>query len=155
MSQIIKQPNGKYALFSSVVYGFTATDLSREKIIEEFLQDKRESITGNVLNICDKLDKGEKAYHQFSMTWEDAKKEHEKNHCSIALSYGHDSRHVEPLIIINGQVMTDSAAMTVRVAIEHLFSDLTPDGLGDDAHGKRMTELYKSSIELIRRAIFA
>jgi hypothetical protein len=60
----------------------------------------------------------------------------------------------EPEIIINGDTLTNGEAMTIRVALESFAADLHRDGLGDDAHGKRMTEGYLRAIENIRRSMF-
>ena len=60
----------------------------------------------------------------------------------------------EPSITINGNQLNDAQAMTFRVAIEHFSSALTEGGLGDDFHGKRMTEAYQQRIEEMRGFIF-
>lgn len=41
--------------------------------------------------------------------------------------------------------------MTIRVAIESFAADLVSDGLGDDEHGKKMTEAYLQNIDAIRK----
>jgi hypothetical protein len=48
----------------------------------------------------------------------------------------------EPKITINGRELTEAQAMTLRVALNSFLSDLAAEGLGDDEHGKRMTEAY-------------
>lgn len=60
----------------------------------------------------------------------------------------------EPTVTINGSKLEDRDAMTVRVALEAFASDLINEGLGGDAHGKRMVELYLASINRIRSFIF-
>jgi len=74
--QIIKQPNGLYAVFSSIVDGFILTNAYPSEIIEEFVEEHREKITEDVTNICTKLDRNEKPYYQFTMSWEEALEEH-------------------------------------------------------------------------------
>lgn len=61
----------------------------------------------------------------------------------------------EPTIIINGHTLTPGQAMTVRVAIESFAMSLreTANPLGNDLHGKRMTDGYQKSIDEIRRAM--
>jgi hypothetical protein len=54
---------------------------------------------------------------------------------------------------INGHVVTEGQAMTVRVAIEAMARDLVESGLGDDEHGKIMTEGYLARIDELRRMI--
>ena len=60
----------------------------------------------------------------------------------------------EPTITINGHVLSEGQAMTIRVAIEAFASELVSEGLGDDEHGKRMVDLYVLRINEIRRFIF-
>jgi hypothetical protein len=59
----------------------------------------------------------------------------------------------EPEIMINGRVITDGEAMTIRVAIESFAGDLMGNGLGDDEHGKAMTSAYLDNIATIRKHI--
>jgi hypothetical protein len=54
----------------------------------------------------------------------------------------------EPSITINGHTLTVAQAMTVRVAIGAFAMDLQ-DGMGDDDHGRAMTEGYLIAIRSI------
>ena len=47
-------------------------------------------------------------------------------------------------ITVNGVTLTVGQSMTIRVALHHFASDLYQDGLGDDDHGRKMTEQYQS-----------
>jgi len=60
----------------------------------------------------------------------------------------------EPEIIINGDILPDSASMTIRVAIENFALDLKTNGSGEDEIGKAITEGYLKNIKLIRDSIF-
>ncbi len=61
----------------------------------------------------------------------------------------------EPIITINGQLLPNSASMTVRVAIEAFAIDLSkPDALGEDEIGREIAKNYKKNIDLIRSTIF-
>lgn len=71
MSQIIKQPNGKYCIFSGIVDNITHYDLTREEIIEVKLEQAREEIIYNVDRILSKIEKNEQPYHQFTMSFDD------------------------------------------------------------------------------------
>ena len=73
--QIIKQPNGLFAIWSSVVDDFVWFDCAKHDLIEIFLKEKEEQITKFVEEKVHALEKGEKAYYQFTMSWEEAKKE--------------------------------------------------------------------------------
>jgi hypothetical protein len=57
----------------------------------------------------------------------------------------------EPEIIINGINIGPGCAMTIRVSIEALSSDLIENGLGNDEHGKKMKKLYLDRINDIRK----
>ena len=59
----------------------------------------------------------------------------------------------EPIITINGHRLHTGQAMTVRVALQTFAIDLQRDGLGDDEHGRRMTQHYLASIAAINSMI--
>lgn len=61
----------------------------------------------------------------------------------------------EPSITINGTVLTEGQAMTVRVALEHYAYDLQADGLGKDETGKAICAGYLRNIGEIRRLMTA
>lgn len=67
--QIIKQPNGKYCLFSSVVDSVTCYHMSEQDIINEFVKESRAEIESNVRKIISELDKGGKPYYQFTKSY--------------------------------------------------------------------------------------
>jgi len=53
----------------------------------------------------------------------------------------------EPVITINGRPLIESQAMAVRVAIMAYHQEMAdPLALGDDEHGKRMTEAYRDRL---------
>ena len=70
--QIIQQPNGKYAVWSSVVDAFVLLDCEPNEIIDEWLEQERRRLTRAVTEIVDKLNRGERPYYQFTMDWADA-----------------------------------------------------------------------------------
>lgn len=55
----------------------------------------------------------------------------------------------EPHITINGRVLNVGQTMTLRVALETFLMTLK-DGLGNDAHGERMTRNYRGRGKEIR-----
>lgn len=57
----------------------------------------------------------------------------------------------EPLIRVEGELLTDAQAMTLRVAMESFASSLYTDGLGEDEHGKVMAVAYLNRIDEIRK----
>lgn len=78
--QIIKQPNYKYAVFSSISDGFIICDATREQIVDLLVENERERIQASTERIFKLLDEGGKPYHQFTMTWEEALKKHESRY---------------------------------------------------------------------------
>ncbi len=58
----------------------------------------------------------------------------------------------EPIITLNGRLLTQGESMTIRVALQSLYMTLE-DGLGDDEHGKAMTEGYRACIRNINQII--
>ena len=46
----------------------------------------------------------------------------------------------EPIIVINGHRLHTGHAMTVRVALQTFAFSLKGEGMGDDEHGRRMTQ---------------
>jgi hypothetical protein len=69
--QIIKQPNGKYCIFSSVVDNVILYDMTAEEIIEEWTKEAREDIERKVKDIVSKIDKNEKPYFQFTKNYDE------------------------------------------------------------------------------------
>lgn len=71
--QIIKQPNGKYAIWSTIVDNFIYIDCSSVDeivtiMVEEYEQERKKDVEG----IVEKLESGEKPYYQFTMNWDEA-----------------------------------------------------------------------------------
>lgn len=77
--QIIKQPDGKYAIFSTVVDGLVATDCTRQEILDMWDAEYRERTLAGINKVCDALDSGGKPYFQFTMTWDEAVAEDKRN----------------------------------------------------------------------------
>jgi hypothetical protein len=85
-NQIIKQPNGKYAIWSSVVDGFILCNLDSFELFDYFDQEARSETRRKVNEILTKLENDEKPYAQFTMTWEEATKEHNKTYEPININ---------------------------------------------------------------------
>lgn len=68
--QIVEQPDGKYAIWSSIVDDFVVVDCENaSEIIDVMVEDARRDIERNVLRVLAQLDSGEKPYHQFTNTF--------------------------------------------------------------------------------------
>ena len=69
--QIIKQPNGKYCLFSTIVDNVTHYNMSKEEIVEAWTEHAKKEFERKVAAITEKLDGDEKPYFQFTLSYED------------------------------------------------------------------------------------
>lgn len=69
--QIIKQPNQLYCIFSSVVDDVIYYNGNRQQIINAFVQDRTKELVKDCNRLMDELDGQEKAYGQFTMTFEE------------------------------------------------------------------------------------
>ena len=87
MRQIIKQPDGKFALWSSVCDNFILINASPEEIINYKIERKTESIKNNVMKTISKLKQNEKPYYQFTQTWEDCLETVKNNHGQKELNH--------------------------------------------------------------------
>ncbi len=70
--QIIKQPNGKYSIWSSIVDDFIMNNATPEEIIEYYIKRESEDIKERVNKTIDQLNNGEKPYYNFTMKLEEA-----------------------------------------------------------------------------------
>lgn len=68
--QIIKQPNGKFCIFSSIVDNVIYYDGTPDQIINTFIDAESSSIRKKVNGIIDQIEKGEKPYYQFTKTFD-------------------------------------------------------------------------------------
>jgi len=72
--QVIKQPDGLYALFSSNVDNFIYINMTKEEYIESRIQEFTEKLKRDTEKLFVKLDRGEKPYYQFTNSFEDCLK---------------------------------------------------------------------------------
>lgn len=70
--QIIQQPDGKFSVFSSNVNHFVVQDATQEEITELFAEEAADRSRAEIREIFAKIEKGEKPYYQFTMTWDEA-----------------------------------------------------------------------------------
>jgi len=73
-SQIIQQPNGQYAIFSTITDTIVMWDADAGDVEEYFVTRAANQERGRVRDILKHVTAGrpEKAYYQFVMTWTDA-----------------------------------------------------------------------------------
>lgn len=72
--QIIRQPDGEYAVFSSITDTIIVYDATAEEIVEWFAEAAADDARRSVRRLLGHVAAGEprKAYHQFAMTWDEA-----------------------------------------------------------------------------------
>ena len=98
--QLIKQPNGLYALFSSQTDGIPYYDMTAEEYLElrtrEAIRDARRDAT---LALKTAEEYGSSAYKPFNETWESAYKKHlDMGYDPIELKETKDMIYLESLI---------------------------------------------------------
>jgi len=73
-NQIIKQPTGRYAIFSSNSDQIILWDATADQVVAEFVGWVVEDTERRVREHLANVDAGEpeKSYHQFAMTWAEA-----------------------------------------------------------------------------------
>lgn len=71
---VVKQPNGKYAVFSSVVDDFVTVNATKQELIDADIEEARERITERYNTMFESFDKGEAppGYLNRKMSWEEA-----------------------------------------------------------------------------------
>lgn len=70
--QIIKQPNGKYAIWSDVVDHFILVHCDEQDIVDYYVEKQTKSLKENVAEEIAALERGEKPHAQFTKTFEEA-----------------------------------------------------------------------------------
>lgn len=73
-SQILRQPNGLFALFSSNSDRIIVTDATREEILDHFVGLAVQDTIRGVSQVLDHVESGhpDQAYYQFALTWDQA-----------------------------------------------------------------------------------
>ena len=67
--QVLKQPNGLYCIFSTVVDNVIYYDGTKEQVINVFVQAERDRVARSLNEIFEALDEdGGKPYFQFTMS---------------------------------------------------------------------------------------
>lgn len=70
--QIIKQPDGLYAVWSTIIDDFILRDANTETLIEFMTREAITKLVDDVWRVIHALEKGGKPYYQFTKTWETA-----------------------------------------------------------------------------------
>lgn len=80
-NQIIRQPSGKFAIFSSITDTVIFWDATEDEIVEHFAERAAERAREDARRLISHVAAGDarKAYYQFAMTWEKALTEDRKH----------------------------------------------------------------------------
>ena len=70
--QIIKQPDGRYAIWSTVVDDFLQMDLRESEVHEFFGCRAYDEAAESAQCVMEQLECGERPYFQFTLTWKQA-----------------------------------------------------------------------------------
>lgn len=73
--QIIKQPDGKFCVFSSISDSIIVLDLTREELVKWYGENARLEAEAEAEVMLDKVEAGN-AYYQFTKTFEEAAEIH-------------------------------------------------------------------------------
>lgn len=77
--QILRQPDGRFAIFNTIVDGFTLVDATKADLLEHYVEKSRKDCASFLDKTCGQLERGGKPYHQFTMNWNEAAREHNRN----------------------------------------------------------------------------
>lgn len=69
--QIIKQPNGKFCIFSTIVDSVTFYHMEEQDIINEWVEEAKKEIEENVKKIISDLNQGKAPYRQYTMSYQE------------------------------------------------------------------------------------
>jgi hypothetical protein len=75
--QIIRQPDGKLSIFSSVVDDWVGRNLTVDEVVEVLFAEEPlhlEARKTSIRQLAERVAAGERAYHQFTMTYADAER---------------------------------------------------------------------------------
>jgi len=64
-----------------------------------------------------------------------------------------DLGRLEPVVVINNEQLTDAQVVTLRVALNTFAIDLKSGTLGEDEHGRRMTNAYLARLSEVMRIV--
>jgi len=78
--QIIKQPNSKYCIFSSVVDSIVVYNCTKDEILEEQTTTYGVMVANSTERVFEQLEAGEKPYHQFTLSYSEMLEEIKLQH---------------------------------------------------------------------------
>jgi len=78
--QVIKQPNGQFALYSSIVDDFVLVNATERDIVDRFVEEYAKDTRHKIEVIIQTLNAGGKPYYQFTKTFDEALERIEEMH---------------------------------------------------------------------------
>jgi hypothetical protein len=84
--QIIKQPNGEYCIFSTIVDHFVAIDLTSKELIDFYRNERGLNGELEAERIMEIIENDEKPYFQFTKTFDEAMQDIKDNHGGFVIS---------------------------------------------------------------------
>lgn len=69
--QIIKQPNGKFCIFSSICDNVTWYHMEEQDIVNAWVEEAKKDIEKNVKKIIQDLNEGKKPYYQNTIDYKE------------------------------------------------------------------------------------
>lgn len=76
--EIVKQPNGLFAVWSTIVDDFVMLDATPQDIIDDEVKDAKERITNDITKITDELNKN--GYYRHFRSWKEAQQDKRRIH---------------------------------------------------------------------------
>lgn len=70
--QVIKQPDDKYAVWSSMVDNFILINCQEQDIVNFYCEEYRRDLIPVIRDQIKAIDRNEKPHFQFTMTWDEA-----------------------------------------------------------------------------------
>lgn len=71
--QIVKQPNGKYSIYSSITGSVIGYDCTRKDLVDHYASEAADHAKQSTNKIIDKIESGGKPYYQFTVSWDEIK----------------------------------------------------------------------------------
>ncbi|MCW2901743.1 MAG: hypothetical protein JWO67_4008 [Streptosporangiaceae bacterium] len=132
-NQIIRQPDGHYAVFSTVTGTIIRWDATKDEIVEWFAEQAAEDARQNVRRKIEHVAAGEarRAYFQFATTWDEALETDRKNGGDASADKEAKRDMTErPIDVLRHTVLAEGGEWTARRAVDAL--DGCYKGMRDD-----------------------
>lgn len=78
--QVIRQPDGLLAIFSSVTDTWIVYDATEQDVVNEFVNAARRDARRQIRSLLAKMNAGQRPWHQFTMTFDEANRKSRAHH---------------------------------------------------------------------------